>query len=1288
MLMLAAQTPAPSSGRLWLVVLVAILVFALVGLGIFLLVRQRRQRGISSGVPGGLPRNRLKLVWQRFLGGLPRSAQTVVEFYPWVIVMGPQGAGKTEVINARVDWQGQASQLFPSYTVDEYLKIYLGNRVVVHELAGPILFDRKQPVADALEELWAPLCQRKEPTVVVVLSTSQLMRSSVETVHKLADLLRGKLGILHKLCGKPVRTRVVLTGLDQAEGFDLLAKFLREHDIPLDLDLETLDPEAEQLAPSLQKYEEYLPLALTKLPAPDFRRVVECLVSAPRTLAETREFLRKLQERGSLAPLPALDRLYFASRGKTAHGHNPFYVPQETRPPKLSTERGPAGSVRNLIMGVLSALPLRHLIPCAVLILIGLLLCGLVYRRHHRAVESAEQAVDALTHAVSRAQGSLNPPHQSAAVRAAEIEASERLSSVEAGQARWPLLTRSFADDKEGARARFLDQLRQTYLLPITRGSTGSDSTSRERLIYTLAALYASRNNSLGEMVRSRTGEWSAILGVPETVLKDYVRHSPSAWAEALPLAVVQTNEPPGSPLVDIAPWLRYLAQLKAVMSAGFVSKPDLKKLQSGAATLSEALNQLARTQASARLLRILSEESTLDVARLFGSSSTDPSASLSPAAWLIENGAPLRRLFEVVQGSGATESAADPAANMNVAQLISVLTAKPEPGKAQDSKAPAVKDEVLRFSIDKQEFLFSVKEWQALLEQSRKKQLLRSILGTGDEKQAGAAPAKRGPKKKKKKGAKRDRSACCVPSDGKPAGGSTDAPKDQDEEDLAPVNSGHAKGAGKPRELSMLDGAGLPNLGAAGDPSGKASLAGIYTKAAFEREVKPALLGADKAIAEAPLSPREKAALTKYLADQARRYAKRYREALLSYYNSYQQKADTVPALRAALGTINQPDAPLLLHMKTVAENSDLGDLSSPYLSPLAEQLMLFRPVVKLMAQKDGAYAEFDKYRGLLQPLVQQLDGAGPALGPPVTPAMEGALSGTGRAALGIWLELETSPEKQIDGFLDKAGLPPEMRRPWLFLVQRTFKLGQGEIEKLVADKWADLMQRSLRPLLGRFPFARGAQKEADAEQLQGALHPTSGAAWVYAQQFLGPFYTDAGGSTYTARRLSHGPLKLPEDALSVLQRLGRLRRALWDDKGERQALSFRVKPLPLPSSGQPGDEVVRSFLTVGKVTVAGFNQLPTERPLTVAWWMVEPAAVGVDLGAPNSSTRYHESVDAPPGPWSLFRLLARGQAGEQNDVAWTLRGERVKNPIQVKFQFETNPWASFQIVGWSDEP
>ena len=113
MLILAAQTPAPTSSRLWLVVLVAILVLALVGLGIFLLMRRRQQRGISSGVPGGLPRNRLKLVWQRFLGGLPRSAQTVVEFYPWVIVMGPQGAGKTEVINGRVDWQGQASQLFP-----------------------------------------------------------------------------------------------------------------------------------------------------------------------------------------------------------------------------------------------------------------------------------------------------------------------------------------------------------------------------------------------------------------------------------------------------------------------------------------------------------------------------------------------------------------------------------------------------------------------------------------------------------------------------------------------------------------------------------------------------------------------------------------------------------------------------------------------------------------------------------------------------------------------------------------------------------------------------------------------------------------------------------------------------------------------------------------------------------------------------------------------------------------------------------------------------------------------
>ncbi|MFO0575973.1 MAG: type VI secretion IcmF C-terminal domain-containing protein [Polyangia bacterium] len=1312
MLLLAAQTTPTSTGagpRLWVVLLIVLVVVAL-AVGVVLFLRWRSRRATPSGVRGGMARNRLRLVWQRFLAGLPRAARPIVETYPWVIVVGPQGAGKSEVVNARVDWQGQTSQLFPSYTADEYLKIYLGNRVVVHELAGPILFDRTQPIADALTELWTPLCQRKEPTVVVVLSTLQLARSTPEQVQKLADLLRGKLGILHKLCGKPVRTRFVLTGLDQAEGFDVLAKFLRDHDIPLDLPLDTLDPEAEQLVPLLQKYEEYLPLALTKLPARDFRLVVESLVNAPRTLAETKEFLRKLQERGSLAPLPSLDRLYLATRAKTHHGRNPFFVPQDAPLLRLSSEGG-ARSLRGFVLGVLGSLPLRHVIACGAVLALVVFLCAAVYRRHHGEVERAEEAVAALQHSVARAQGSLNPPHESAAVRAAEVDASERLAAAEVGQTRWPLLSHAFTDEKEQARRQFLEQLRQTYFVPITKASTGSDPASRERLIYALAALYASRDNSLGELVRTRTAEWSGVLGVPETVLKDYVRHSQTAWPDVLPLAVVQSSEPAGSPLVDIAPWLRYLAQLKAVMQAGFVSRPDLKRLQSGAATLSEALNQLARTQSSARLLRILSEESPLDVARLFGSSTTTPSSALSPSAWLIENGAPLRRLFEVVQGSTA-ESTSDPAGNMNVAQLISVLTAKPEPGKPADGKAAAGKDEVLHFTIDKQEFLFSVKEWQALLDQSRKKQLLRSILGTPDKdksdeprgkrrsKRAHGGRSHRGGKQEGGKGggASGDEGSDGAGGDsgsggdsgkGSGSGNSGDSGKggggDPDDE-----GSGGGGGGKRPRSLSMLDGAGLPSVGPAGDGSGKASLAGIYTKAAFEREVKPALLGADKAIAEAPLTAREKAALTKFLAEQARRYARRYREALLAYYNSFSQKADTVPALRSALSSLSQPDAPLLLHMKTVAENADLGDLSSPYLQPLAEQLMLFRPVVKLMAQKDGAYAEFDKYRALLQPLVQQLDGAGPPLGPPVTPALEGALSGTGRAALGIWLELESSVQKQVEAFLDKAGLPLEMRRPWLFLLQRALKLGQGEVEKLVAERWADLMKRTVRPLLGRFPFSRGAPKEVEPEQLAGALHPTSGAVWQFVQQYLSPFYSDGGNGVLSARRLSNGPLKLPEDTSSVLQRLARLRKILFDDKGERQLLTFKVRPLPLPQSTteKPGDEVTRSYLTVGKSTVAGFNQLPTDRPLQVAWWTIEPATVGVDLGAPNSTTRYHESVDAPAGPWSLFRLLARGQIDDQYAIAWTVRGERLRTPLQVKFQFENNPWSQFQILAWSDEP
>ena len=70
------------------------------------------------------------------------------------------------------------------------------------------------------------------------------------------------------------------------------------------------------------------------------------------------------------------------------------------------------------------------------------------------------------------------------------------------------------------------------------------------------------------------------------------------------------------------------------------------------------------------------------------------------------------------------------------------------------------------------------------------------------------------------------------------------------------------------------------------------------------------------------------------------------------------------------------------------------------------------------------------------------------------------------------------------------------------------------------------------------------------------------------------------------------------------------------------------------------------------------------------------------------DSFTLTIDGVDAPAGPWSLFRLLARGQIDDQYAITWTVRGERLRTPLQVKFQFENNPWSQFQILAWSDEP
>src|SRR5215216_3933645 len=103
----------------WTAVIVVAIVLVLLAVAVWLFLRWRRKRDAASQ-PAGDPSlaAQLPTAWTRFYRDLPARAR----HYPTVIVMGEAGSGKSHLIDARVDWRGQANQFYPSSVDSPYLQ--------------------------------------------------------------------------------------------------------------------------------------------------------------------------------------------------------------------------------------------------------------------------------------------------------------------------------------------------------------------------------------------------------------------------------------------------------------------------------------------------------------------------------------------------------------------------------------------------------------------------------------------------------------------------------------------------------------------------------------------------------------------------------------------------------------------------------------------------------------------------------------------------------------------------------------------------------------------------------------------------------------------------------------------------------------------------------------------------------------------------------------------------------------------------------------------------------------
>lgn len=1265
---------APQAARglpTWLLVSLLILgALALIAGGYLVYTILRKRRSALPAVSGPeLRPQRLLSVWQSFLSSLPAGIRSALAEHTHFIVLGPAGAGKTTLITRMTDWRGQSSQLIPSYTADPLLQIYLGSRVVVQEIAASLIESTSGAVNQALTRLWRGLHPRRPPIVIIVLGYPTLRETPPDQLRQQAYYLRGKLNLLSEAIGTPLKVRVCLTNADRMTGYSALARCLCADQTELTLDLSHGTVDA--LGTGFTKFQRHLPRALTTQSTAAFDTIVSLFQSAPAVFERIGTFLQALLTSSVVASRPELTRLYLSSPEPQEHVGSPFESAGS-----LEAKTLPRYWLwRYLTLnGALTERPL-HSAASGLLLLLIVSLCTYGVRRHGALVHAAEAEVEALGAAVQRARSGTGPANESEVVRRADLRASQHMDALFQDETRFFVLRLLYQRDKRELRRRFAAALREGYLLPVLDAAVRQ--RSRDRILHALAALYATRDNTLGTLVRSHAQEFAQSLAVPQDSAVRYVRYGDQPFTEIVlatpPLARDDgTQASRRRAAASPEPWQQLVGALSQDLDRPFLTQQELQARQNEAKALLEVIAQIRTDGTLRQIYRMLAEESPLDVVKLFGADG----GTIEPAPWLADNLEAMEGLFTLVKDSSLQGTGS----RLSLYRLLKWLN-------ETEKKSRPLADS-FRITLPERTIEISKQRWSELLFRSRKRLVLGGdSVARSDGNRTGCAAPSAAPlrnTKRRRVPAKRAGGACSAPS-----------VRDRDKTPLAA-----AQGVGPftkeelaPRLASLLTADETP-------PSG---LSDLYNRVVLFREVVPLVQELRKALAtNESLSADEKIWLSRTVQAEVRGYASRYCAALMAFHLSFELPSGSLPALQDALIEMVKPGSAFAEHLRLVADNARLEGLTDPYLRPMLDCAQGFQPLVKLMTSKEGSYPALDPYNTIVASLVQELrapagsaDGGTatekPAPGssavsepdPSAVPGLWERLSALGQSTLRVYRGDDKAPLRQAEMFLDKAGILGKLRQPFLLPFSRAYQHGVEDIERAVEQAWQKATLPLVQPLLSGFPFAVRAEREVSPDQLE-VLSPSRGALARQLRTLYQPVLLVRGESIVPRPPATPElpALRLPRGMPEAVERLSRLGQTLFLPDGARRPLRFLVRPQPLPVVGPEREaQPTAAYLKAGRSSVLAFNQAPLARPLEIDWWDQGTAAVVLESSSPASNRRQSQSIEISDSTWSFYRLLLHAQERSGPRLAFVIPGDAPPSERTVTFYFEEDPWAPFRI-------
>lgn len=1320
-LWLAAAAP-PSRLLYVIMALVVVVLAASIGLAIWWW-RLRGREDAGAAAARTISPLRLRAIWNSFLSRLPGAVRVAVPTYPHFVVFGNNASGKSALIGRKVDWQGQTSQFVPSYTADPLMQIYLGSHTVVQEFSAIVQDATSRGINEALKRLWGSLDVEQIPTVVVALQATSLSTSSPDQLRAQAQLLRGKINILSDACGASPRVRICLTFMDRVRGYSDLARFLHKEQIPLMLEVGT-DPRSD-LATGLAAYERYLPRALTTQPLSAFEGMLEFLRTGDQLLSPAADFVTALVEGSVVSQRPEVQGVYFSTLQNDAQVGSPFEPPPRQRGAAL-------GSFLNRWLRPLGIRPLHALLGALILV-VGLGALSTITRRHRAYVDDSSSAAESFEQSVDRAL-TLQSSGESDVVRRAEQRLRQSLLAMQAAESRFHPLRILYRPDKRDSERRFVEGIRRAYLLPSLERTIRQ--RARDKILQALVALYASRDNTLGALVNAQPTDWATDLGVPRDTLQDYIKYSASPWSE---IAVVALPPLPQSELratiTELGAWQSFVGRVRKDIARPFITQGELSLLQQESARLQEALVQVRKGALLRQMYRNLAEESPLDMIKLFG---RDQSV-FSPHPFITDSMDALDRVLKMVRESSLQ---VEQASTKSLYQLLRWLNESGPTAPALPAAVDGAAWQFL-FPGDSSPYEIRRQDWQDLLLRSRKRTFsvgswrgesepqsmddprerrsTSARCGAPSRRYPDRRPCSRGERQALRPSSKRGAGTKRSPAD--PAARTNRLP--------AAALPLWSKEEFTPKLAALLTGNELPAAG----------LSDLYNRVVYQREVLPLVQELKRALAgHRNLTAEEKIELSRLVQSELSTYSRRYCAALLNYHLGYQISRHSAAALHSELLDLIKPGSPFVSRLQAVADNATLPGLDEPYLQPLAQCISEFRPVVELVAGKSPAAsttaprdgASNDKrppadakrdsptaaaatagpaaasaatgspppsassasgmpeglagYKAAVSKLIEELDrapggsaassgGAGDA-----SAALRATLSALGQSALAMHEGKEDGALRQAEQFLDRAGIAGPLRRPFLAPFLAAYHTGADEIERVLASRWREVVRGQIEPLLARFPFNPGAEREVAPAELD-LISEKKGPLFAELRTLYSPALQEQGG-TYLGRTGALGSLRLPKDLLPTVNRLARLSRALFGSEGNRQPLQLGIRGVPGPQVEEGRTtQAALAYLQIGKAAAYGFNQQASTTPLSVDWWQQGAAVLGVETIAAKSGRKHTQTIEVADSAWSLFRLLQRSTLDGSGTSTWYLHGEAGQDSQTIRFVVNPDPWELFRV-------